>query len=595
MVNEKQKPISYGSIWRMIAPMLRPYSFVIIVIVIFATVISVLSVAEPYIYGAIIDSVTQSVTDGTSATDGFRAIVPYLMQWAVVVLAVTALTAIHAWIVWYLGNRINYHSGEGMFRKMLSLTVARFQDERAGAMLHRFNTADEALWTLNGQAFRSVLQSVITFIVVVAVGTYLDWRLTVTALAIVPVILIMGIWNQRVSVHHQEVMSEKWEETSGLVGDAFSNITTVQSDAGEESIVKKFLKEYLLVQKEQLRLNVQWAVLDAGGGGTFVIGRLLLFFVGIKFVLSGTTTLGTLVMFLGFAGSMYGTVQTVMNEIPMATKSLNRLSRAARIWDEVPEVRDTPDARRAPALRGEVQFENVSFGYREGDKNVLRSVGFTVPAGQTFAIVGESGAGKSTLAKLMVRFADPTKGFIRFDGVDLREMTLATLRPQVGFVMQENMLFHETILYNMRFARPNASREDVIEAAKRAQAHEFISKLPKGYDTVVGERGVKLSGGQKQRIALARVLLANPPILVLDEATSALDSKTEHDLQQALREVMKNRTTIVIAHRLSTVMDADNILVMDKGRIVDQGKHEDLIKRDNLYRQFWEIQAGGYV
>lgn len=575
--------------------MLRPYLWVMVVIVFLATIISVLSVAEPYIYGSIIDSVTQSVSSGVTPTLGFQAITPYLLQWTIVVLAVTVLTAVHVWFVWYLGNQLNYRSGEAMFRKMLGLTVHRFQDERAGAMLHRFNTADEALWGLNTQVFRSLLQSLITFCVVVGVGYVLDWRLMLTALAVVPIILIMGIWNHHVSMFRQEAMSEKWEATSGFVGDAFSNITTVQSEAGEEMVVKKFIRAFVQVLKEQLRLNVQWAILDAGGGGTFIIGRLLLFFVGIKFVFDGTTTLGTLVMFLGFAGSMYGTVQTVMNEIPMATKSLNRLSRAARIFDEVPEIRDGEEVRKAPKLKGNVEFDHVSFRYKDGSASVLNDVSFSIPAGKTYAIIGESGAGKSTLAKLMVRFADPTKGIIRVDGIDVREMTLASLRPQVGFVMQENLLFHESILYNMRFAKPNASKEEVVEAAKRAQAHDFISKLPKGYDTVVGERGVKLSGGQKQRIALARVLLANPPILVLDEATSALDSKTEHDLQKALKEVMKNRTTIVIAHRLSTVMDADNILVMDKGRIVDQGRHEELINRDNLYRQFWEIQAGGYV
>ena len=595
MTDEKPQPIAWRSIWRMVAPMYRPFRRMMLGLVLLSALIALLSVAEPYIYGSIIDSVTDSVARRVDPAAGFAAILPYLGSWVAVVFGVTLLSATHAWLAWYMGNKLNLAANSSMFRKMLTLTVQRFQDERAGAMLNRFISTDEAIWGVNNQAFRSFLQSGLTFVVIVAVGAWLDWRLTATALSVIPVIVAMGFWNLKTASVWQEELGAKWEETNGLVGDAFSNITTVQSEAGEGRVSQGFLRTYLHVLKKQLKLNVQWAVLEAGGGGTFIVGRLLLFFVGIRFVLDGTTSLGTLVMFLGFAGSMYGTVQLIMNELPMATKSLNRLSRAARIWEEVPEVRDAADARPAPALKGDVEFDDLWFAYSDADKSVLRGLNVRIPAGKTFAVVGESGAGKSTLAKLMVRFADPTKGAIRFDGIDLRDMTLATVRPQVGFVMQENMLFHDTILYNLRFAKPNATRDEVVEAARRAQAHEFISKLKNGYDTVVGERGVKLSGGQKQRIALARVLLADPPILVLDEATSALDSKTEHDLQAALREVMKDRTTIVIAHRLSTVMDADNILVMDRGRVVDQGRHDELITRENLYKKFWEIQAGGYV
>ncbi len=592
---EKKQPISYRSIWNMFWPMARPYWPVMVGLVFLSVCIALLGVAEPYIYGSIIDSVTESVAANMGMNAGFAEILPYLIAWTIVVLVVTLMTALHAWTAWYLGNQVCLASNEGMFRKMLSLTVRRFQDERSGGMLNRFISTDEGLFGLTHQIFRLVIQSVLTFATIVGIGFYLDWRLAAAALVVVPVIVGTGIWNMRVTSHWQEEMSTKWEEANGLAGDAFANITTVQSDAGESRVVRGFMQSYLQVLRQQLRLNIQWAFLDAGAGGIFIVGRLLLFFVGIRLVLSGGTTLGTLVTFLGFTGGLYGTVSSVMQYLPEATKSLNRLSRAARIWEEIPEVRDQNDAKKAPMFHGEITFDNVSFSYGEDTRNVLRGISFTVPTGKTFAMIGESGAGKSTLAKLMVRFSDPTKGVIRVDGKDIRDFTLASLRPQVGFVMQENLLFHESILYNMRFAKSNATREEVVEAAKRAQAHEFISALPKGYDTVVGERGVKLSGGQKQRIALARVLLANPPILVLDEATSALDSKTEHDLQKALKEVMKNRTTIVIAHRLSTVMDADNILVMDKGRIVDQGTHEDLIKRDNLYRQFWEIQAGGYV
>jgi len=595
MEEETKQRVSLRNTWRALRPVVAPCWGWIALVVLLSVAASCLVVSEPYLYGRIIDSVTSSVARHVAPATGFSAIVPLLGLWAGIVLVESLLVAFAAWIGWYVGNLLEGIIGKRSFERFLALSIGRFQDERAGAMMNRFVNGEEAIWGLNNQILRAAIPSLATFCLIVAVGLHLDWRLTLAALALVPVDVAIGFYHLHVSIRKQDAMSEKWEETTGLVGDAFSNITTVQGEAGETSVRERFAKSYAKVLKEQLRINVRWATVDAGTSFVNISGRLIVFVVGVQLVFAGTTSLGTLVTFLGFVSILYSSVQNVFGGLPEIARSFNRLDRLTRVWNEVPEVRDRDDATRASKLRGLVEFDKVGFSYRDGGKSVLRDVSFAIPAGKTFAIIGESGAGKSTLAKLMVRFADPTRGGIRIDGIDLRDMTLASLRPQVGFVMQENMLFHDTILYNMRFAKPKATREEVIAAAKRAQAHEFISKLPKGYDTVVGERGVKLSGGQKQRIALARVLLSDPPILVLDEATSALDSKTEHDLQKALKEVMRNRTTIVIAHRLSTVMDADNILVMDKGKIVDQGTHTQLIKRDNLYRQFWEIQAGGYV
>ncbi len=579
----------------MLAPMLVPRWPFFVSLAALAFLIAVLAVIEPYVYGRIVDLVIFSVSEGVNAADGFGRIAPFLFAWAGVVVVSTGILAAYSWISWYVGNNAERELTERSFRKFLTFSTRRFADERAGALLQRMTNGRDAIWRLLVEGFRTFLQSGAIFVVVVGVGAYLDWRLALAALAIIPIDVALGAWNLNLSLRKQETMNEKWEETTGIVGDTFANVASVQGVGAENRILVRFSAIFKKLIAEQVRLNVQWAVFDAGIGSVYIFGRLLVFLVGTRLVLSGETSLGTLVTFLGFTGAMYGAVSSMVGSLPSMATALGRLGRLASMFEEVPEVRDLPEANSAPAMRGDVEFDGVWFSYADADKPVLRGISVKVPAGKTFAVVGESGAGKSTLAKLLVRFADPTKGSVRFDGIDLRDMTLSTLRPQVGFVMQENLLFHETVLYNLRFAKPNATREEVVEAAKRAQAHEFIAKLPKGYDTVVGERGVKLSGGQKQRIALARVLLANPPILVLDEATSALDSKTEHDLQRALREVMRNRTTIVIAHRLSTVMDADNILVMDKGRVVDQGVHSELIRRDNLYKKFWEIQAGGYV
>jgi len=344
-----------------------------------------------------------------------------------------------------------------------------------------------------------------------------------------------------------------------------------------------------------MRIDKGWAVVDATQGGVYVGGRLLLFVSGVYLVASGATTIGVVVMFLGLAGRYYGSVQQILAQAPHGLKSMSSLNRLLRLWNSIPVIQEAEKPISMKKVSGDIVFDDVSFTYKQGQKHVLRDISYHIKPGQTIALVGSSGAGKSTLAKMLPRFYDPTEGAILLDGVDMRQISLKDLRRNIGFVMQENLLFHDTIFKNIAFVRPGASKRAVVQAAKRAQVHDFIMSTPQGYGTQVGERGVKLSGGQKQRIALARILLADPPVLVLDEATSALDSKTEHDLQAALLEVFKDRTTIVIAHRLSTVIHADVILVMEKGRIVDMGKHNQLIKKPGLYKEYWQIQAGGYV
>jgi len=256
------------------------------------------------------------------------------------------------------------------------------------------------------------------------------------------------------------------------------------------------------------------------------------------------------------------------------------------------EDREIADAPAAPALlpgQAEVQFEHVSFGYN-ADRQILYDVNFTIPAGHTVAVVGASGAGKSTLSRLLFRFYDVQQGSLRINGQDIRDVTQSSLRAAIGIVPQDTVLFNDTIYYNIAYGRPDATHDAVIAAAQAAHIHEFIESLPHGYDTQVGERGLKLSGGEKQRVAIARAILKNPAILIFDEATSALDSKSEKAIQAELRSIAQNRTTLIIAHRLSTVVDADQILVMDKGSIVERGAHNELLQQGGLYEQMWNLQ-----
>lgn len=327
-----------------------------------------------------------------------------------------------------------------------------------------------------------------------------------------------------------------------------------------------------------------------------MVGRLIVFVAGIWLVSRGETTVGTFVTFLGMTNYLLAPVQyAVANSLPHLSKCQSALRLYANLMEEENDVVERPGARTLTKVTGVLEVSNVSFRYQDQSMPALHGVSITVPRGKSCALVGPSGAGKSTFIKLLNRTIDPTKGAIFLDGVDIRSYALRSLRSHIGVVTQDSYLFHDTIFNNVRFVRPKATRKQVIDACKKAQAHTFISKLPKGYDSVVGERGVKLSGGERQRIALARIFLTDPPILLLDESTSALDSETEKMVQESLREVMRGRTTIVIAHRLSTIYLADQIAVVQNGRIVDRGTHDELIKKGGLYDRLWSLQAGGYI
>ena len=594
MSKGESRSIRFKKIWYMLKPSLKARWYYWPVFLIFSSLLGVLAVAEPYIYGSIVDSIIEIAGLSLTVSDGFKVILPFLLIWGGLVVFETSFTAIYMYISWYFGNWILMDFLQDLFSRILKLDVERFKSEKSGEMLRRFDNAWNSVWHVTYNASKTYLEAITRFGAAFVVGLYIDWRLTIVALLPIPLIVIIGALQMRASAKHQHGVNKMWEKITGVVGDAYSNIATVKSFSKELSLVKQFKQMYTRSWKYQMKVNRLWATVEAGYGAIYIMGRLLIFGFGTWFVLQGATTLGTMIMFLGFANFLFGSVQMIMSTLPTVSKSLVELDRVLKDWNEVPEIREKKNAFGLKKVNGRVAFNKVTFGYDE-TRQVLKKVSFTIPDGQTYAMVGESGAGKSTLAQMMLRYHDPNKGLITIDGHDIRDLKLKSLRSNVGFVMQENLLFHDSILNNIRLAKPSASIAEVEKAARRAQAHNFIKKLPGGYKSIVGERGVKLSGGEKQRIALARVFLEDPPILVLDEATSALDSKTEHALQTALKEAMKGRTSLVIAHRLSTVMDADQIIVMDKGRIVAQGTHEELIKKSGLYREYWTIQAGGYV
>ncbi len=371
--------------------------------------------------------------------------------------------------------------------------------------------------------------------------------------------------------------------------DSLLNYETVKYFGNERYEAGRYDENMQRWEVAAVRNTTSLALLNAGQSFIIAIGITALMLLAADGVVEGTLTLGDLVLINVFMIQLYMPLHFlgfVYREIRHALADMEKMF---GLLHEHREVADSPAAQALRVERAEVSFEHVGFGYAP-DRQILYDVSFAIPAGQTVAVVGASGAGKSTLSRLLFRFYDVQQGRILIDGQDIREVTQASLRAAIGIVPQDTVLFNDTIYYNIAYGRPDASRAEIVAAAQAAHIHDFIESLPQGYDSMVGERGLKLSGGEKQRVAIARAILKNPAILIFDEATSALDSKSEKAIQAELRGISQNRTTLIIAHRLSTVVDADQILVMDGGRIVERGTHRELLAQGRVYAQMWSLQ-----
>lgn len=491
-----------------------------------------------------------------------------------------------------VGQSVMRDLNDRMFRNLQRQSMSFFTRSRTGEIVQRISGDVQAVQgAITGTIVNAITQAV-TLVATVVILLRLDWRLALVSMAVIPVLLLparrIGALRKSLRLRVQTLrgeMSSHLSETFGVSGALLTRIY-----GREEAQVRKFGEMNDTVKSMELRLGLigRWYGMAAGVSNP--VATAIVYLYGGWLVIHGGLSIGSVIAFAALTGRMYEPVSGLLGMHLDLSAAMGIFQRIFEYLDLKPEVADAPDAQPLRRGSGLVSFEGVSFAYASGGAAVLKEIDLTARPGQLLALVGPSGAGKTTLAGLVGRLYDPTRGTVRIDGRDVRGVTLASLREQIGYVTQEPFLFYGTIADNLRFAKEDATTAEMESACRQAYIHDVIAGLPQGYDTKVGERGHRLSGGERQRIAIARAILKNPRILVLDEATSHLDSRSEAYVQEALDGLMAGRTTIAIAHRLSTVRAADAIAVMDRGRIVELGAHEELLERDGLYAKLYRTQ-----
>jgi ABC-type multidrug transport system fused ATPase/permease subunit len=483
-----------------------------------------------------------------------------------------------------------------LYAYLQRLSLSFFERTSTGELMSRVTNDVNALeqFVTHGSALAAV--DLLRLVGAAVVLFLLEWRLAVLVLLPVPLLAVaLRYFNTRVRPVYRRVR-DRLGDINARLQDSLSGMKVIQSFGQEELELERFTVESENYYQARVQGIFYWSTFFPAMGFVASMGTVIVLGVGAAMVVQGGLSLGTLVAFLSYITSFYQPINRLTEIDNVFQQAIAAGERIFELLDMTVEIQDRPDALDLPAVRGEVVFKDVTFRYGTGDA-VLHDVSFRIAPGEVVALVGPSGAGKTSIANLLSRFYDPIEGHITVDGYDLREIRLDSLRRQVAVVLQDTFLFNATVRDNLLYGKPDASEEELIAATKVAYAHDFIAALPQGYDTEIGERGVRLSGGQKQRLALARAILADPRILILDEATSSVDAEAEYLIQQALESVLKGRSALVIAHRLSTIRRADKIIALEEGHIKEVGDHHELIRRGGLYSQLYrrqlELSAAG--
>ncbi len=549
------------------------------------------NVGVPLVLKAVVDALD---TPEAAARAAIAVPVALIVGYGLLRLSVSLFTELRELVFSRVTHEANRTIVLQVFRHLFDMSLRFHLDRQMGGMTRDIERGSQGVSSLISYTLYSILPTVIEVSLVIG---YLFWHYESSfGLIALSALVVYVIYTIRVTewrTHFRREMNEQDSRASTRAIDALINYETVKYFGNERFEAERYDTELRKRMRAAIRSQASLSLLNFGQATIIAVAVSLLMWRAVAGVMSGEMTLGDLVLVNAFMIQLYiplNFLGVLYREIKQALTDMERMF---RLLTEKREVADAPDARALAVGRGpEIRFERVGFHY-DAARPILHDIDFVIAPGTTTAVVGASGAGKSTLARLMFRFYDVSAGRILVDGQDIRAVTQESLRSAIGIVPQDTVLFNDTIRYNIAYGHPEASREAIEQVTRAAQLHDFIAALPQGYDSPVGERGLKLSGGEKQRVAIARTLLKNPPVLLLDEATSALDTRNEQAIQQALRAAAAGRTALVIAHRLSTIVDADQILVLDAGRIVERGTHDALLEAGGVYARMWAAQAAG--
>ncbi len=593
--------MSKGKAVRRMMVYLRPHRRQVITIWLLMFVGIVFSLVPTYLTQPLTDKVLNPVD--ASATFDERI---QLLAWLVFTLLSVQVVgqSIGVWrgrLAVRLGEELSHELRDSVFSHLQNLSPRYFDKRQAGALISRVTRDTAALKGVLVESVQTFFSNILLFIGIGCVLLWMNWKLTLLVFIPAPIVLVLSrlYWDRLVNVWRRTW--HLYSRLTSTVSDSLSGVRVVRAFAREEREIARFEKDSLQLYDAVVAADSMWVTFFPLMYFIMSIGNLIVWYVGGYQVIEASTTgtqvlpdpdvftLGQFFAFIGYLGQFYGPLQFMSRITDFLSRSLASAERVFEILDTEPDVRDMEDPVAMPYIRGDVAFKSVTFGY-EPHKPVLENVSFRVAPGEMIGLVGKSGAGKSTTINLICRFYEVLEGEIIIDGVNIKNITQKDLRSQIGVVLQEPFLFSGSIYENIAFARPDASREDIMAAARAANAHGFILKKPDGYDTQVGERGQTLSGGERQRISIARAILHNPRILILDEATASVDTDTEKQIQEAIGRLIKGRTTFAIAHRLSTLRNATRLVVLKDGKIAETGTHEELMEARGEFYRLVEIQ-----
>ncbi len=497
---------------------------------------------------------------------------------------------IRQYLAQWTSNKILYDIRKQLYNHLQALSVRFYANNQVGQVISRVINDVEQTKDFILTGLMNIWLDCITIIIALSIMFFLDVKLTFAAIFIFPFYILTVYFFFGRLRKLTRVRSQALAEVQGFLHERVQGMSVIKSFAIEDNEAKNFdnhNKNFL----QRAFQHTRWNAYSFAAINTVTdLGPIIVIGVGSYLAITGSITVGTLAAFVGYLEQLFGPLRRLVSSFTTLTQSFASMDRVFQLMDEDYDIKNGIGAQPIKISKGQIDLKHVSFKYNENEKEVLHDINLTINKGETVAFVGMSGGGKSTLINLIPRFYDVTQGEILIDHHNVKDFLTGSLRNQIGLVQQDNILFSDTVKENILLGRPDATDDEVVEAAKMANAHDFISNLPNGYDTEVGERGVKLSGGQKQRLSIARIFLNNPPVLILDEATSALDLESEAIIQEALDVLSKDRTTLIVAHRLSTITHADRIVVMENGRIVETGTHQQLINKRGAYEHLYSIQ-----